>query len=104
MQSTGHSSIHALSLMSTQGSAIVYVTEVSSISCQWAAGLLVGPAENSLQVSVTDTWTPVSVCPNFRIARLGFRVVTDTRRCTYSPPRDTPPFPVASASDEAVPL
>src|SRR4051812_11549710 len=33
MQSTGHSSIHALSLMSTQGSAIVYVTEVSSISC-----------------------------------------------------------------------
>src|ERR1700742_2565147 len=35
MQSTGHSSIHALSLMSTQGSAIVYVTEVSSISCQW---------------------------------------------------------------------
>src|SRR6476660_7462163 len=35
MQSTGHSSIHALSLMSTQGSAIVYVTEVSAISCQW---------------------------------------------------------------------
>src|SRR6185295_5033030 len=35
MQSTGHSSMHALSLMSTQGSAIVYVTEVSSISCQW---------------------------------------------------------------------
>jgi hypothetical protein len=30
MQSTGHSSMHALSLMSTQGWAIVYVTCVSS--------------------------------------------------------------------------
>src|ERR1700733_11602571 len=32
MQSTGHSSIHALSLMSTQGSAIVYVIDVPSRS------------------------------------------------------------------------
>src|SRR4029077_7264804 len=65
MQSTGHSSIHALSLMSTQGSAIVYVTEVSSISCQWGCRSLVGPAESRCQVSVAGTWTRVSVCPNF---------------------------------------
>src|ERR1700756_5213506 len=30
MQSTGHSSMHALSFTSTQGSAITYVTKVSS--------------------------------------------------------------------------
>src|SRR6266850_662688 len=64
MQSTGHSSIHALSLMSTQGSAIVYVTKVSSISCQCGCQFLVGPAEKSLPVSDAATWTPVSVCPN----------------------------------------
>jgi hypothetical protein len=29
MQSTGHSSMHDLSLTSTQGAAIVYVTKVS---------------------------------------------------------------------------
>src|SRR4051812_207788 len=43
MQSTGHSSIHALSLMSTQGSAMVYVTDVSPV--QWAAGRL-GPGSD----------------------------------------------------------
>src|SRR4029079_3872554 len=32
MQSTGHSSMHALSLMSTQGSAMTDVTGVSSVS------------------------------------------------------------------------
>jgi hypothetical protein len=57
-----------LSLMSTQGSAIVYVTEVSSISCQW--GSHARPAEKSLQVSDAATWTPVSVCPNYYAARL----------------------------------
>jgi hypothetical protein len=31
-----------LSLMSTQGSAIVYVTKVSSISCQWGCQYLSG--------------------------------------------------------------
>src|SRR6202034_2281385 len=40
MQSTGHSSIQALSLRSTQGSAIVYVTKVSSRS---PAGCLAEP-------------------------------------------------------------
>src|SRR5271168_4324640 len=33
MQSTGHSSMHALSLTSTQGSAITYATTVSFLSC-----------------------------------------------------------------------
>src|ERR1700730_19322778 len=40
MQSTGHSSIQALSLRSTQGSAIVYVTKGSSRS---PAGCLAEP-------------------------------------------------------------
>src|ERR1700744_526878 len=45
MQSTGHSSIHALSLMSTQGSAIVYVIDVPSRSpgCCLAEPVGAGP-------------------------------------------------------------
>src|SRR5271163_1819672 len=48
MQSTGHSSMHALSLMSTQGSAIVYVTaspqRILHVLVRWAA---VRPAAGS---------------------------------------------------------
>src|SRR3981189_1199876 len=48
MQSTGHSSMHALSLISTQGSAIVYVTKVSSTP-DWGCGsvILAGLAEKA---------------------------------------------------------
>src|ERR1700736_1593566 len=60
MQSTGHSSIQALSLMSTQGSAIVYVTKVSSMCCSmW----LLSP-----RVSLPGDADPL---------------ITDTRRCIY---------------------
>jgi len=48
----------------------VYVTEVSSISCQWGCRSLLGPAESRCQVSVAGTCTCVSVCPYFRVARL----------------------------------
>src|SRR5271168_3496446 len=48
MQSTGHSSIHALSLMSTQGWAIVYVTYVSSTFRSFAChGLLLASPRRS---------------------------------------------------------
>src|ERR1700742_2014938 len=57
MQSTGHSSMHALSLMSTHGSAMVYVTDVSSVYCSmWAA--VRSPRRSRplrLKLSVTDT-------------------------------------------------
>ena len=65
MQSTGHSSIHALSLRSTQGSAIVYVTGAPRSPVQWAAALSGQGPMSSAQVCVAHTWTVVSVCPNF---------------------------------------
>src|ERR1700730_19403026 len=56
MQSTGHSSMHALSLMSTQGSAIVYVTDISSMYCVWAAVRLAAALRRlQRKLSVTDT-------------------------------------------------
>src|ERR1700761_2757752 len=57
MQSTGHSSMHALSLMSTHGSAMVYVTDVSSMYCSmWAAVRSRGVRGRfGLKLSVTDT-------------------------------------------------
>src|SRR5690242_16870062 len=39
MQSTGHTSMHDLSLTSMQGSAMMYVTWASSISLSWAGTL-----------------------------------------------------------------
>src|SRR6516225_5570657 len=66
MQSTGHSSMHALSLMSTQGSAIVYVTDVSSRS-----------------PPCTAWWAAVRSAATLRPPRTKL-LVTDTRRCTYT--------------------
>src|SRR6195952_955867 len=49
MQSTGHSSMHALSLMSTQGSAMVYVTRC--LSC---------PVGLPVSSRVSASWAPRS--------------------------------------------
>src|SRR6516162_2408257 len=89
MQSTGHSSMHALSLMSTQGSAIVYVTDVSSRSppctAWWAAvrsAATLGRREQSFWLLILDvahTRQPVGT-------RLGYmlRGTTGARRATQS--------------------
>src|ERR1700738_726237 len=67
MQSTGHSSMHALSLMSTQGSAITYVTRSPQISGPgW--GCPVGPVVRNPNLST----------------------VTDTNRCIYPRTSGTP--------------
>src|SRR4051812_44744470 len=63
MQSTGHSSMQALSLMSTQGWAIVYVTDVSS-TCPPCTAVGCGSGRQGC----------------FRATHL----VTDTRRRTYT--------------------
>src|SRR4051812_39789948 len=96
MQSTGHSSMHALSLISTQGSAIVYVTKVSSTPVRAAGWFsLFGLGEEPPQVCVAQTWTPVSVCPNFaRRPYDGWRAwllildVADTSRPVATPAAD----------------
>src|ERR1041384_138698 len=87
MQSTGHSSIQALSLMSTQGSAIVYVTECSSSPLDQilinGGCPCVGACRNSLQYPM---WTQGGLCqPALTFPRPpgGGRAFTDTRRCIY---------------------
>src|SRR4051812_31801946 len=94
MQSTGHSSIHALSLMSTQGSAIVYVTEVSSISCP--VGLPVSGRARP-KVAAKYRWRVLkhsSQCPLPPAARgrgAGCLLILDVPQT----PRRGPPLPVS---------
>src|SRR5947209_19329169 len=77
MQSTGHSSIHALSLMSTQGAAIVYVTDISSMYCVWAAVQLArrfGRCSDSIRLLILDvahTRQPLGTPPDRRRVAAG---------------------------------
>ncbi len=79
--------MHALSLMSTQGSAIVYVTDVSPV--QWgcrSVSSLVGLRESRRQYAVPIPGRLSQCALTLRAARYGWRVVTDTRRCRYKSP------------------
>src|ERR1700731_2160576 len=74
MQSTGHSSIHVLSLMSTQGSVIVYVTKASSISGR--CGCCLGGAEATSWCRLTDACRGVSPPNSSRgVIRLKFQTL-----------------------------
>src|ERR1700751_5463310 len=67
MQSTGHSSMHALSLTSTQGSAITYAITISFLSCyqDGQRGMFAGSesavrdAQELLEGRQLDAGTPV---------------------------------------------
>src|SRR6478752_5677088 len=86
MQSTGHSSMHALSLRSTQGSAMVYVTgtpQVLSINVINGGCLCTGVGENSLQYPMRIRGGLPQPALTSCAHRRGARAVTDTRRCIY---------------------
>src|SRR3984957_19103130 len=73
MQSTGHSSIHVLSLMSTQGSVIVYVTKASSISGR--CGCCLGGGEATRWCRLTDACRGVSHPNLSRLAIRAYRLI-----------------------------
>src|ERR1700730_1699122 len=73
MQSTGHSSMHVLSLMSTHCSVIVYVTKASSISGR--CGCCLGGAEATSWCRLTDACRGVSHPDLSRLAIRAYRLI-----------------------------